>query len=97
MNEWKDNLPDIDEIQNWLDSQIMDFCEENTIPIREFYQFMYEQNAKGTPCEGCVHIALKGSGMYPCNLCSRCKKDLFKPRNSECQHENYKIIDLEKG
>lgn len=67
----------------WSESDTEDFCNTHGIPLRKALRVIAENTVKNTPCEGCIHIELAGSGMYPCNSCSRRMKDLYEPSVSK--------------
>lgn len=70
----------LEQIQNetiCTDSDIEDFCEEFDVDERAAFHYLAELRTEYTECKGCQHIEFFGSGMYPCSMCSRGKKDLF--------------------
>ncbi len=58
------------------DDDIMDFCDENDIPHDKAFQFIDEARVPQC-CEGCKYIGAYNN-MYPCNCCSRPRKDMYE-------------------
>ncbi len=71
-------MQDVAERRNGFcsDDDIMDFCEENNIPEDEVFEFINEERVPSC-CKGCKHIGMFSS-FYPCNVCSRPRKDMYE-------------------
>lgn len=76
--ELKNHLLTLHEV-GCTDSDIIDFCNEHNANINEAFQIIAEYTVP-IECMGCKHIQLFSS-MYPCNACSRSKKDYFEPKD----------------
>ena len=61
------------------DSDITDYAEKHNISEGKLFEEIAQFNAKGTVCYGCQHVTMYDD-MYPCNCCSRTKKDMFERR-----------------
>lgn len=61
----------------YSDDDIMDYCDENDIPYAEAFRFLQEKSVPSC-CKGCKNIGMFNR-MYPCNACSRNKKDFYEP------------------
>ena len=76
--DWKNRLLRlIQEDKIHTDSDIEDFCEEFNVDEAAAFRYLAELRTEYTECKGCQHIEFFGSGMYPCNMCRRGKRDLF--------------------
>lgn len=64
------------------DSDIEDLAEELSFPVGDVEKMVWTILSDGTPCAGCKNACYKGSGMFPCNLCSRNEqiKDRYEGR-----------------
>lgn len=62
------------------DSDMEDFAELHDVALRDVEVETWRYITKGTPCEGCKHVAFYGSGMYPCAVCARKNKDHYEPK-----------------
>ena len=58
------------------DSDLIEFCEDNNLSVREVYHTVASWIVPEC-CNGCKYIEFY-SGMYPCNNCSRPKKDMYE-------------------
>lgn len=65
------------------ESALRDYCEENDVPFYEVWKTATEQTAElyAPCCKGCKYIGLHG--MYPCNVCSRGKEDMYSPKENK--------------
>lgn len=61
------------------DGDVDDYADERRLSIRDVEQAIWEIISENTPCGGCKHVSLMGTGLYPCNSCSRRAKDLYEP------------------
>lgn len=74
-NEFRDRIQD-KRIQT--DSDVEDFCDEFAVGRREVFKYLAELRVAITECKGCANIEFFGSGMYPCCVCRRGKKDMYE-------------------
>lgn len=61
------------------DSDVYDYAEERGISAGKVEKVILEIMSENTPCHGCKHVPFMGTGMYPCNCCSRRAKDRYEP------------------
>lgn len=61
------------------DSDVQDYAEERGLPVRDVDRAIWEIVSENTPCHGCKHVPFMGTGMYPCNCCSRRAEDRYEP------------------
>lgn len=66
------------------DSDLYDFCKRNKINIKEASRYMAELSAP-SQCKGCKYIESLGiyGAMYPCSVCSRICKDMYKEEQND--------------
>ena len=69
------------------DSDVCRYCEQNDVSLREADAFISELNAP-EECKGCKHVTTL-SMCFPCNVCSRMKKDSIAPLAISCHHEAF--------
>lgn len=61
------------------DSDVEDYAEERGVSVRDVDRTICEIISENTPCHGCKHVPFMGTGLYPCNCCSRRAEDRYEP------------------
>ena len=79
----KQNIEDlikIRESENYTQSDIECYCDDNDIDYDEAFEMLCIAEALPECCVGCKHSAFYSnlSTMYPCNCCSRIMRDMYE-------------------
>lgn len=62
------------------DSDVEEYAEERNLNVRDLEEMIWVIISEDTPCYGCRYVTMMGTGLYPCNSCSRNVriKDLYE-------------------